>query len=363
MTDLDGGGYTSNKIMSVNLTPLSARAFSVGEADDPYKKYWWAILAGFIVTGAWLCFPLMETPVGSIRADATAKPAIDAAGSEQSLDSVDNPGGAPGGVLDGASGKSGDDMTSMLYQAAPEAGAAAAGKPLGDAKASLAQQLKDTGKKTDASGWAEKAQRGFNAPHLAGGLSGAGSVGGGSGASAGSNFFGSQNARVGFGSTHGLGGGGSDSADLKALKASAGAAAANLKGSNESMHAGAGQAFDGGKGKGSGPIGAGAMAQANAALDAAPDNLKTSDPKIDPKKPPDPPAAAAAAPPASSGNNLGEKLVEMAATAAIGGLIGGVGGQMVMMMGTQLMQQQQQQQAAAAAAQQQSTVNGRYGSR
>src|SRR3569832_2915644 len=144
----------------------------------------------------------METPVGSIHVDTHAKPgAADPAYSEQSLDPSDNPSGAPGGArdlsMDGAKrkSKSGDgteDMTSMLYQAPPEPGAAAAaGKPLGDAKAgsasaSLAQQLKDAGKKTDASGWNEKAQRGFSSPHLAGGsLPGFGSTSGGSSASAG----------------------------------------------------------------------------------------------------------------------------------------------------------------------------------
>ena len=352
--------------MSVNLNPLSARRYSVGKADDPYKAYWWAILAGFICTGAWLCVPVMETSVGSARVDTTAKAAA-AAGVEQSLDSADNPNGASGGALDlsmGGAGrriKSGDDMTSMLYQAPPDEAAAAAGKSLGDAKASsaasLAQQLKDAGKKTDASGWNEKAQRGFTAPRLAGGLAGLAAGGGGnsSASAGGSNFFGSKNAAVSFGAARGLRDDGAESAGFKALKASARAAAApNLMGSNEAMRAGMSQTFDGAKGNAPVPIGMGAMAQANAALNAAPANLKANDPKLDSKKLSDPPAAPT---PASTAQNLGQQLAMVAATALVGGLIGGVGGQMVMMMGTTMMQQQQQQAAAAAAAQKQSAVN------
>ena len=351
--------------MSVNISPIPARRMSVGAADDPYKKYWWVILGGFVLTGAWLCLPGMETPVGSIHVDTRAK-AVDVSGSDQSLDGADNPAGAPGGALDlsmdGAKhkSKSGDeDMTSMLFQAAPETGAgtaAAAGKPLGDAtaasaSASLAQQLKDAGKKADASGWNEKAQRGFTAPHLAGAsLSGSGSASGGSSASAGggAGAFGTRNANVGFGTTQGLKDDGSaESAGFKALKASAGnAAAPNLKGSAEAMHASMSQAFDGAKGKAPG-AGMGAMSQAQAAYDAAPANLKANDPKFDSKKLPDPPSAPM---PPSTGQDMGKQLAMMVGMALVGGMVGGMAGQMVMMVGTQMMQMQQQQAAADAAA-------------
>ena len=374
MTDSDGEGYTSGKVMSVNLGPISARRFSVGAADDPYKKYWWAILAGFVVTGAWLCVPIMETPVGSIHVDTGPKAGVDAASVEQSLDSADGPSGAPGGAVDlsmdgvGRKSKAGDDMMSMLYQAPPsEAGAEAAAKSAGGATsaASLAQQLKDVGAKSEASGWGEKAQRGFGAPRLSGGgLSGSGSASGGSSASAyagAGNIFGARTAQVGFGATRGLRDDGSaDSPGFRALKASVGAAGAggpNLKGSNEAAHASMSQSFDGAKGRAPAPIGTGAMAQANAAYDAAPANLKANDPRLDSKKLPDPPMAP---PPPAAGPDIGKQLMIMAATALIGGMIGGIGGQMVMSMGTMMMQQQQQA-AAAAAQQQQSTVNNRYG--
>ncbi len=362
--------------MSVNLSPVSARRYSVGAADDPYKKYWWAILAGFVVTGGWLFLPMMDTPVGSIHVDTSAKPGADAAASDQSLDSVDNPSGAPGGALDLAmdgakrKSKSGDeDMASMLYQPGPAAGAAAAGKPLGDATAasaasiaSLAQQLKDAGKKADASGWTEKAQRGFNAPHLAGaGLAGRGAVSGGSCASAGGNgAFGLHNANVGFETAHGLQDDGADSPGLKALKAAGGGAAPNLKGSDEALHAGGSAAFDGGKGKTAGStigMGTGAMAQAHAALDAAPANLKQNDPKLNSKTLPDPPSA----PPPPSSSNMGQQMAMMLVGALVGGMVGGMAGQMIMMMGTTMMQQQQAQAAAAKSAASTSTTNTRLG--
>ena len=337
--------------MNVQISPMSVRRMSVGAADDPYKKYWWVILAGFVLTGAWLCIPVMETSVGSIHVDVRAK--ADIAGAEQSFNSADTSAGAPGSALDlsmdGAKSKSGDeDMSSMLYQAPVDPGAAAAaGKPLGDAtaaspSASLAQQLKDAGKKADASGWNEKAQRGFTAPHLAGaGLPGSSSMNGGSSASAGggANAFGMSNANVGFGTTTGLrDDGAGESAGFKALKASAGNAAnPNLKGSAEALHASMSAAFDGAKGKAPGAGGVGAMQQAQATYDAAPANLKANDPKLDSKKLPDPPAAPT---PQSSGQDMGKQMAMMLATAVIGGLIPGVGGQMVMMMGTMMMQQQ-----------------------
>jgi hypothetical protein len=260
----------------------------------------------------------------------------------------------------------------MLFQGAgSDAGAAAAGKPLGDATAasaataaSLAQQLKDAGKKPDASGWTEKAQAGFVAPHLAGaGLTGKGAVSGGSSASAGGNgAFGLHNANVGFDVAHGLQDDGSaDSPGLKALKAAGAGGAPNLKGSDEALHAGGSASFDGGKGKPAGSgigMGTGAMAQAHAALDAAPANLKQNDPKLDSKTLPDPPAAPA---PPTSGSNMGEQMAMMLAGAIVGGMVGGMAGQMVMMMGMQMMQQQQAQAAAAKSAASTTTTNTRLG--
>jgi uncharacterized protein HemX len=102
------------------------------------------------------------------------------------------------------------------------------------------------------------------------------------------------------------------------------------------------RAFDGAKGKAPPAIGLGAMAQANAALSAAPANLKTTpnSAALDAKTLPTP----VPAPPPPSKQNMGQQLVMMAATAAIGaavgGLVGGLGGQMVASMGTAMIQRQ-----------------------
>lgn len=375
MTDLRGGGYTSGRLMSVQLSAASPRV-SVAAADDPYKKYWWAILAGFVLTGAWLCLPILETPVGSARVDAS-KPAANP-NAESSLDSVDNPNGAAGAALDlsmGGAGKrksrSDEAIASMLYQAPPEAGAAAAGAPLGAASgsASLAQQLKSVGdKKKDDSGWGEKAQKGFAAPRLGGGggLSGMGSASGGSSASAsaGASAFGSSNAQIGFGSTRGLKDDGSADKTAAGMQALRGAAKASMAAaaakSNDAARGGAAAMFDGSKGQ-NGVIGgpAGGDNGAYAALDAAPTNLKLNDPKLNSKELKDPPAADV--PSAAGGDQMGKQLLMMAATAIIGGMIPGAGGQMVMMMGMMMMQQQQAKAAEAESAKNQQEARKRMG--
>lgn len=361
--------------MSVQLSAASPRV-SVGAADDPYKRYWWAILAGFVLTGAWLCLPILETPVGSARVD-TSKPAADP-NAESSLDSVENPSGAAGGALDlsmDGSGKrkskSDEAIASMLYQAPPEAGAAATGAPLGAASgsASLAQQLKNVGdKKKDDSGWGEKAQKGFAAPRLGGGggLSGVGSASGGSSASAsasaGASAFGSSNAQIGFGSTRGLKDDGSADkmaggmqALRNAAKTSMAAAAAK---SNDAARGGSGAMFDGSKGRNAGiGVPAGGDGGAYSALDAAPTNLKLNDPKLNSKELKAPPAADV--PTAATDQN--KQMMMMLATTLVGGVIGGTTGQMVMMMGMMVMQQQQTKAAEAESAKRQQETQKKLG--
>lgn len=345
--------------MSVQLSPAMPRtSYSVGSADDQYKKYWVAILIGFVVTGAWLCLPIMETPVGSTHVDAS-KPAVDPNAS-QSLDSVDNPSGAPGLNLsmDGVKSRkslSDQPVESMLYQAPAEAaaGAAAAGAPLGaasgGASGSLAQQLKDVGdKKSASSGWGEKAQRGFNAPHLGSSLSGFGGTSGGSGASAGVSAFGSSNAQIGFGTTKGLHeDGGADKAPaggvaaLRRVAAMSQQAAANR--SNDGATSGGSRIFDGTKANAIGAPGGPAGAATYEALDAAPMNLKLNDPKLQNKELKEP--AAVDVPSAAGGSDMGKQLAMMAATVIVGGVVGGMAGTMIMSMGTMLIQQQESQAA------------------
>ena len=369
MTDLRAGGYTANRIMSVQLTVASPRVrVTVSPDDDPYKKYWWLILVGMVLTGAWLCLPGLESSVGSGHVDTSKAPDPK---SEQSLDSVENPSGAQGGALDlsmdGAKkhkDKDAESFESMLYQAAPEAGAAAAGAPLGTASgsASLAQELKSVGgaKKKDESGWTEKAQTGFASPRLSGnGLSGAGSASGGSSASAGgASAFGYGNAQVSFGNTHGLKDDGGDKASAGGLGAlrtaakTAGAAAASR--SNDAARAGVGSFFDGSKGRNAAIAGAPGGGGTYAELDAAPANLKLNNPDMNKKEIKDPPGTPV---PAAAGDQMGKQLLMMAATALIGGMIPGVGGQMVMMAGMMMMQQQQAKADAAAQTQQQAANN------
>jgi hypothetical protein len=372
--------------MDIQMSPLSARRASVGPADDPFKKYWWAILIGFVLTGAWLFAPVMESEVGSTRVDASSKPAVDPSSAVQSLDSADNPSGAAGGALDltmdGLKRKSraDEESTSMLFQAPPESGAAAPGAPLGaasgaptDAAAasaaaaaagSLAQELKDAGKAKNAAGWGEKAQSGFSAAHLTGaGLAGMSGLSGGSSASAGGpGSMGAASSHASFGETVGLhDNGGNASGAGQARAAAAGPGPGVLKGQAEALKSSMGATFDGNKGAKAAPIAAGvsnAAASALAANDAAPANLKVNDPTLNSKKMTPPPVASQ---PPSSSNQMMQQMAIMAASALIGGLIPGVGGQMVMMMGMMLMQQQQAQAAAKSAASQQNTASQRTG--
>ena len=359
--------------MSIALTTASPRV-SVASADDPYKKYWLAIVAGFGLTAAWLLFPTMGTQVGSVSVKVGG-PGTDS-GAEQSLDSPYNPNGAPGGALDisadAKKGAAGDNFSpSMLYQPPPQdktaASPAAAGAAT-SASANLAQQLKAVGKK-DASGWGgEKAQRGFTMPHLSGGgFSGLGSSSGGSSASAsiggGMGAFGSRNAAVGSAATHGLRDDGSS-----ALSGAAGGLAALGRAAKQTQaaakdisgDAAAGKLnslFDGSKGR-TNSIGAGggALGGAYAALDtSAPKNLKLNDPKIDEKKLEAPPSA-----PVQTKANNNAMLMQLGFTlvgACLGGVVGGTAGQMIamaaMQAGQQQMQQQQQQAQQEAQAQQQ----------
>ena len=118
--------------------------------------------------------PALEQGTGSVQYSATAKPA-----EEQGLDSLANPQGAPGSVIDlsmdgtgGYKKKSEGDAASSLYQA-PEV--AAPGAPITAIQSAspntLASALKDVSKKADAGGWGgAKVQKAFNAPKGNGGF-------------------------------------------------------------------------------------------------------------------------------------------------------------------------------------------------
>jgi hypothetical protein len=345
--------------MTVQLAPMSTRV-SVRPSDDPYKKYWWLILVGFGVTGAWVSLPMMETSVGSTRIDTSA-PAESMPSGEGSLDSSDNPNGAQGSTLDlsmdiaaGRRKKGDGTLMSSLYQApeeetpgvveAPTAGAAAAGGTLASALAKAAS--------SDPSGWGgQKAQKGFTQPKLGGSMPGLGGGGGGSGASAsaggGTSAFGQRNAQVGSVGTQGLKGSVGDMAAPKDAKgaltraASKATQAANLR-SKDGQVSGLSQVFDGRSqrggaaigGDGGEAIGAGGI---SGSLDAAPSNLKLNDPNLDKKEFKEPPAKVANTRDNSS-EEFKQQIAMMVVTTVVGGVVGGAAGGIITSLGSQLAQ-------------------------
>lgn len=351
--------------MTVQLAPLNSRV-SVRPGDDPYKKYWWLILVGFGVTGAWLSLPMMESSVGSTRVDTSA-PAESMPSGEGSLDSSENPNGAQGSTLDlsmdiAAGRRKKDDGTLMssLYQApeeeaapgvveAPTAGAAAAGGTLAGALAKAAS--------SDPSGWGgQKPQKGFTQPKLGASMPGLGAGGGGgSGASAGggTSAFGSRNAQVGSVGTQGLKGSVGDMAAPKDAKgalvrASAKATqAANLR-SKDGQVSGLSQVFDGRSQRGGAAIGGDGGEAVGAggiygSLDASPSNLKLNDPDLDKKEFKEVPAQVANTKDNSS-EEFKQQLAMMVMTTVVGGLVGGAVGGAITSMGSQLAQMWQTQQ-------------------
>lgn len=255
--------------------------------NDPFKKYWGLLLVGFGMVGMWAMLPALEAGTGSIHVSGSSQKS-----EEQSLDSLSNPAGAPGSVIDlsmdGAGGykkKADGDVTSSLYQASE---AAAPGAPIAEIKAApavstFASALKNVGKKADASWGGAKVQKAFNAPKGSfGGLSGLGggsSGSSGASASAGVTTFGKAGSNPGLTNTRGLGSGGDDSdkdgpSFMRALNSAAQTSqAAAASGSADGAAAGVGSTFDGGT------AGKPGMAPATTGgvygeLDKAPVNLK-----------------------------------------------------------------------------------------
>jgi hypothetical protein len=348
--------------MSVSLSPIAPR-YAVSDADDPFKKYWWAILAGFAFTALWLLLPMMgEKSVGSVSID-TSKPKADP-NVEQSVSPDDASGGGINLSMEGTGHARKEDgqLASSLFLApdeTPAPGAAAtAGLGVSNGSAansgSLASALKKVSEKSDG-GWGEKAQKAFTSPKLGGGsLSGMGAASGGSAHSAGggTSAFGSKSANVGYGATRGLSG---NVADVQAPMAKGGvamlsaisdqslAAARNM--SNDGSRSGASQAFDGAKGGSKIGNNGAALAGNYAALDAAPLNLKDADPKLNGKK-------IEAPPPTDMGDSkykgnddqLAKQIAMQVAGAVIGGVIGGPFGGIVTNAVMSALQKQMDQQ-------------------
>jgi hypothetical protein len=324
--------------MSVTLSHVAPR-YAVSDANDPFKKYWWAILMGIVFTGLWLLAPMMgEKSVGATAIN-TSKPKTDG-NVEQALTA--DAGDGINLSMDGTGKKRKEEgaLGSGLFLAPDEpaagAGSAALGGPPSGVRTAGGSTLADALKKVGESsgGWGEKAQRGFANPKLAGGspLSGMGAASGGKAGSA-SGAFGTSNANVGYAGTRGLAGDGNVDvaiqsgrgvAALKAAADQAVGAAANR--SNDGSRSSSGLAFDGGKGgsKIGGNLSTGPGVYA--ALDAAPVNLKVSDPK-DTKKVEGPPPSSDLGDSDMSGNDIGKQIAMQLVGAAIGAAIGGpIGG-------------------------------------
>ncbi len=322
---------------------------TVRRDNDPFKKYWWVLLLSFGAVGAWLCSPLIGTTQGSVG--VAREQGLKSA--EQSLDSLDNPSGAPGGPVElSMEGtyrkKKQDGPISSALTLPPEAqtSEAPAAAPAASGSASLAAALKDVSRKKDPTGWGgAKVQKAFHAPRASfGGLSGLGSSsggGGGSGASVGA--FGSPVARTGFTTTKGLGGGGDLAAaaekgrTMKALRAAQGQVSGkpSLGNVDAALSQGA-RTFDGSRGAGrvtggGGGEGGGLIAS----LDSVPQNLKENDPNLSKYEFTPPPSKKVES---SDKDEKMKKLLLMAATMAIGGVVGGTAGTMIMMMGPMMMQ-------------------------
>lgn len=355
---------------------------------DPLKEYGWILLVLVLFVGGWLS---LSSPTGTggdnvaiaVREDPSAEQSL------RSLDSPDNPAGAPGGALEmpggqadvsGAAGQGGvSGAVGSLYQAPggaagspiPEGAAAAieaAAKGQTSGGISLAEALQgvaDSPSKGPDNGWGGAAARtGFAKPKAAFGQIGASRAGG----------SGSTNASlVTVDKAFGTGGNvalnlgpGLDSAAAQGGKLAAAAKGANLEGlraarkasqdslrQGDELAAGKGrQSFDGGA-AGKGAMGqlqsAGASAGAGMGDDGGvPMNLKANDPsKTDMKKIELPEIGAGKEVQDTSNQQyMQQQMMMMMMGMMMMGVMGPAGGQMMgmmmpmMQMGMQMQQQQ-----------------------
>lgn len=341
--------------MTVTLSPI-ARQYAVSDADDPFKKYWWAILMGIVFTAIWLLTPMLgEKSVGSTVVDTSPK-------ASENVEQSFTPDAGDGINLSmegtGRARKEDPLFGSSLYQAPPEEKAeATAAAALGSASGAssggtLAGALKKVGE-SDGGWGGKKKQRGFDAPRLAGAsLSGMGAASGGkAGSASGSSAFGSSNAKIGFAGTKGLSGGdeaeaavpaGKGLAVLKAASAQSLLAAASK--SNDDARSSLSKAFDGAKGGEKIGGGGASLGGGYAALDAAPVNLKLEDPKLNEKKI-EPPSGADVAQSDMTQSDIGKQIAMQLVGGAIGTAIGGPMGAIVSQAIMQAIQRQEDQAA------------------
>ena len=323
----------------------------VRKNSDPFRKYWWVILAIFGAIGAWACFPAVSS--SGFSGLARNGFFLNGAGGLQPLDQslagvgdsgVQAPGGpiadgqSPAGAAGGGSAASGP----MLYSPGP--GSASAGKSTGS-HAALADALS----RADLYAGASAAPKtSFSMPQANFGAAGAGMpAGGGGGGFGGSQAgggafgaFGMPNSQISLGRARGL------PSDLQALSPkgqAAGAMSSLQNAANQGLIAGqmgadaaqsslASAGFDGGT---VGPrIPGGAPNGSGAGAAISPSELTS--PGQDFKQLP---GAAPPAPVPPQGPSLKQKLLMMGLMMAMTGVMGAMMPGMKGMMGPMMMMQ------------------------
>jgi hypothetical protein len=319
----------------------------IARGTDPFKKYWWVLLLAFGAVGGWVCLPALDGAGGG-SAVPTQESGLKTA--DQSLDSAENPAGAPGSALDmpgvHTRAADGSTMASSLYQA-PDDASVAASTAIVTPGSTFADALRDITRASAAKatvaasagkgGWGEAAQRGFTAPKANfGAMSG---FGGGSGSAASASSGGA----AGGGAVSGFGGKGPNTgvSFAKGLKDDGSAAApgapnvamrslenaklasVNAAGaaSNDVARAAGGASFDGGGGGGriaGGGAAEGATGGVYGKLDAAPANLKQNDPKLNQSKITPPPKPVPVPP---QQNMMQQMMMQMIMSIAMAGIM------------------------------------------
>ncbi len=313
--------------------------FIIKKQSDPFKKYWWLILLAFGLVGLWVCYPAFNS--SSSASIAGAEQGLHPV--NQSLDSTQNPNGAPGGPVDlsmksfEAYGKKAliDPFASLLFS------------PPSTSKSAVASSPKKSGKKSSqwADALASLASRGQTGAAAAappalsvafpkGNFSSLSGLGGSEGSIApsggssggGLSGFGSHTPKIGISYAHGTSGGGSSQSNgggamgaLKNAAAQMKSAALALNGTQSGALSS--QVFDGGA------IGAGliknpkGMSNAIGIGQGTPMNLKANNPKLNQSKPN---AVPAMPPQMAQQPSMMQQIMTMLMMALVGGVTGGV---------------------------------------
>lgn len=359
---------------------------------DPLKDYGWILLVLVLFVGGWLSLS-SPSSTGGDNIQIAQHEEASAEQSLRSLDSAENPAGAPGGAMEmpggkasagaaagAAAGGGASGAVGSLYQAP----GAAAGSPIPEGATeaieaaakgqtsggtSLAEALKgvaDSPSKVPDNGWGGATpQSGFAKPKAAFGQIGASRSGGGSSTSAGlvtvDKAFGTGgnvalNLGPGLDGAAGTAGklaAAAKGANLEGLKAARKTSQDALKQGDEMAVSNGRKSFDGGAaGKGAldqlkaTPGGGAGMASD----DGVPMNLKANDPsKIDQKKIELPEIKGEEVVDSSNKQQMQQQMMMMMMGMMMMGVMGPAGGQMMgmmmpmMQMGMQMQQQEQLQ--------------------